>query len=116
MVNVSGRVTPSNLGDLGSATDPAGAKVTFAAPDDQSIGTSTTEIVASDNDRKAIFIVNDSANTIFIGIGGDAVMNKGIRINANGGALLLSGATRTTQAIDGISGTAASNITVHEAT
>ncbi|KKM75314.1 hypothetical protein LCGC14_1391540, partial [marine sediment metagenome] len=41
---------------------------------------------------------------------------SGIRLNANGGSYEISAVNMTTQAINGIAGSAGNNITVHEAT
>lgn len=47
--------------------------------------TTTLALAANANRRYALFI-NDSDETIYIKIGANAVLNQGIRINANGGS------------------------------
>lgn len=55
------------------------------------VWTSTTavaEIKAGTTDVK-ILLTNDSANIIYVAIGGNAVMNKGIRLDASGWSLAI---------------------------
>lgn len=46
-------------------------------------------LVANANRRYALFI-NDSATVIYIELGGVAVVNEGIRLNANGGSYAMA--------------------------
>ena len=49
--------------------------------------TSTAVVAASTrNNRHCIDITNDSDTTIYLALGEAAVVNKGIRLNANGGS------------------------------
>jgi len=76
-----------------------------------SVGSSTTEIADALGDRMAIIIVNDSDETIYIMLGNDAIMNRGIRLNANGGSF----ATEMYQGvINGICASGSRNVTVTE--
>lgn len=116
--------SPTNLG----ATVPVSGTVTasyadvaqtYSAPANKSVLDSTTEIVAANASRKHITIVNDSDTTIYLAAGAAAVLNKGIRINANGGVAQFGGAgglPLTTQAINGISSVTGKNVTVQEST
>lgn len=80
----------------GSTTDPfipttnvtaetATSITNFAA----TIGSSSTEVLAANTNRKIVILVNDSDEAIYIALGASATMNSGIRLNANGGALVL---------------------------
>ncbi len=89
--------------------------LTYSAPANKSIGSSTTEILAANTNRKYFCIVNDSNETIYLALGADAVMNKGIRLNANGGCFEAVGTNMTQQAIDGICASGTKNVTVQEA-
>jgi len=51
--------------------------------------TSQTAVAASDG-RKWLLLINDSDTDIYINMGGTAVANTGIRLNANGGSLELN--------------------------
>ncbi|WP_269850684.1 hypothetical protein [Methanosarcina horonobensis] len=54
------------------------------------IGTSSTTVIAANANRKALIIINDGTESMYIKLGASAVMAEGIRINANGGAYELS--------------------------
>lgn len=54
--------------------------------DSKIIGTSSTQILSKNPDRVYALIVNDSQEPIYLGLAVDAVMNKGIRLNPNGGS------------------------------
>lgn len=68
-------------------------------------GITSKQIIPSNPNRKYLLIVNDSDSDIYINIGGNAVKNEGIRINANGGSFSMSVAESniSTVAINGIS-------------
>ncbi len=92
---------------------------TYAAPTAVSVGTATTVILAANDLRLCAIIVNDAADDVYIGIGAAAVVGSGIRLNSGGGSLQVGGPggiALTLQAINGISNTAAQNVTVHEGT
>jgi hypothetical protein len=73
--------------------------VTHTAP---TVGNATTAVAAANADRKWLLLVNDSDETIYVKIGAAAVMNQGIRINASGGSLELTGGSINTGAVNGI--------------
>jgi hypothetical protein len=55
------------------------------------VGTSSTQLAAANGARVELFIQNDHAsNTVYLGLGQAAVANKGIRLNAAGGSIVLS--------------------------
>jgi len=56
-----------------------------------SVLTTSTEALAANEARKYCVLVNDSNETMYISLGVAAVMNKGIRLNANGGVLEIAG-------------------------
>lgn len=51
-----------------------------------SVGSSSTTVLAANSERVSAVFVNDSDETIYLARAAVAVMNKGIRLNANGGA------------------------------
>ncbi|KKL57775.1 hypothetical protein LCGC14_2232050 [marine sediment metagenome] len=46
--------------------------------------------LALNNDRKYALIVNDGAVDVYLNLGGTAVANQGIRVNANGSSYEMS--------------------------
>lgn len=80
------------------------------------VGTSSVKVMSHNLERKLATIVNDSANTIWLALGETAAVNKGIRLNALGGAFELGEFTNYKYfgAISAISDTANSNLTFVE--
>ncbi len=77
------------------------------------VGVTSTLIIAAFDYRRKITLINDSVNIIYLSKGAIAVLNNGIRLNANGGSWIeepdnLGYIYRG--AFYGISGVAASNI------
>lgn len=52
--------------------------------------TSTSQILASNANRKYALLINDSDTVVYIKIGAAAALNEGIRLNANGGSYEMS--------------------------
>lgn len=90
--NLIGKVNPQS--EAGAGQTPVGVTVTAAS----------TEILAANASRKVAVITNDSDTTIYLAIGVAAQANKGIRLNANGGVIVISrtGDIFSTEAIYGI--------------
>ena len=80
-----------------------------------SIGTTSTEIKAANESRKMLALVNNSAVNIFISLGSAAVMNSGIRLNANGGSIVIADPVYM-GAVYGIAGTASNSVVGVEGT
>jgi len=53
------------------------------------VGSTSTLIRAAEAGRKLLVLVNDSDVVLFLSLGSAAVMNQGIRLNANGGNIVL---------------------------
>ncbi len=83
-------------------------------PTSVTVDTNSTEILAASDTRMYACIVNDSDNTIYLAVGADAVMNKGIRLNANGGSFEMTRINLCDQAVNGIT-LSPGNVTVQEA-
>ena len=82
-------------------------------------------MIAENAKRRALILTNDSDAVIYLGIGSNAVMNKGLRVEASGGKLVFGGGDPgggqntlpiTTQAINGISAAGGKVMLVQEAT
>ena len=54
-----------------------------------SVGSSSTSVLSTNRNRKFAILVNDSDEAIYVALGSTAVMNKGIRLNASGGNLII---------------------------
>ena len=76
-------------------------------------GTSSTTVLAANTARVEAVIVNDSDTTIYLFLGGTAVIGSGIRLNAQGGSYV---ETLYTGAITSICASASKNLTVVEKT
>jgi hypothetical protein len=74
------------------------------------IGNTSTLVLAEGMGRLHALITNDSDETIYLGIGAAAVMNKGIRLNANGGVFDTSQSALYTHAIYAICTSGGKNI------
>ncbi len=63
-----------------------GTAVNFAV----TVGSTSTLIRPAEAGRKLLVLVNDSDVVLFLSLGSAAVMNQGIRLNANGGNIVIS--------------------------
>lgn len=95
---------------------PARNPATVTFPAAVSMSTNTAAILAANtgHPRTAVLICNDGGADVYIGIGGNAVANRGPRLNANGGSLLLTKeeGTLTDGVINGITASGTSSVTV----
>lgn len=89
--------------------------LTYSAPANKSVGSSTTEILVASTSRKYLCIVNDSDEIIYLAFGASAVLNKGIRLNAAGGVCEIFGINICQQAVNGICASGSKNVTIQEA-
>ncbi len=83
--------------------------LTHTAP---TVGTSTGVVLAANDDRSYVKIINDSDTIIYLKVGAAAVVNEGIRVEANGGVFDMSAdlGNLDTRAINGINGVAAGKV------
>jgi hypothetical protein len=75
------------------------------------VGATTTVALAANASRKRAILVNDADETIYLALGSAAVMNAGIRLNANGGVHVED---LFTGAINAISASGSKNLCVTE--
>ena len=59
--------------------------INSVASTEEPVTSSTSEVFAADADVLTRLFINDSDTVIYLRKGEDAVLNKGIRVNANGG-------------------------------
>lgn len=57
-----------------------------------SVAVTSTAALAANTNRVGALLVNDSDTTIYLKLGAAAVVNQGIRLNANGGSLEMNAA------------------------
>lgn len=63
----------------------------------------STEVLAANVNRVGATVVNDSGDSIYLSLGGTAVVNTGQRLNANGGVLTIDESFMYTGAVNAIS-------------
>lgn len=79
-----------------------------------SVANTSTTILSATANRKSVVIVNDSDESIYLALGNTALMNQGIRINANGGAYEIGSTNLYIGAIYGICSSGSKVVTVTE--
>ena len=75
----------SNTTGIKDPSEYNGGELNFSSPDNVTVGSSTTAVVAANNNRKYLTITNISDESIFIAWSEDAEQNKGEMLTANGG-------------------------------
>lgn len=80
----------------------------------KTVGNTTTEILAAEANRVTATFINDSDETMYLAIGVDAVMNRGIRLNANGGSYEINWTNLDTREVDAICTSGGKNLCVLE--
>ena len=95
-------------------TKPTGSIVT--TPTAVSVGVASGVVLAANANRKYASFQNDSVNTIYLMFNAAAVLNQGIRLNANGGVYEMSSAMGNLdlREVRAISSVAAQNLLVRE--
>lgn len=104
-------VNAQRIGELLVGAIIADSTTALAA---KTVGNTTTEILAAVTNRVSATFVNDSDETIYLAVGVDAVMNQGIRLNANGGSYEINFTNMDTRAVDAICASGGKNLCVHE--
>lgn len=104
-----GNNTNGMSGQVGLPVDPS--KSSIASLSGVSVAASSTQVVAANENRKEVVIVNDSDAVVYLGYGASAALNKGIRLNASGGALVED---RFKGAINAIAASSGKVVTVTE--
>lgn len=78
------------------------------------VGTLSTLIVPENVNRKHLVICNDSMSVVYLGLGSDAVLHNGIRLNAEGGAYEIGWTNLSKVPIYGICETGTATVTFSE--
>lgn len=92
-------------------------RILWGEPKEASVSDSGDELVTVNDERVGLLIVNDSAVNIYLAIGQQAQLNKGIFLAANGGSYEINRTNLCEQAINGIvAATLTGHVTIQEAT
>jgi len=91
-------ITQLQLADIVTATEATQAAVeaqgegayTTPTHTNPNIAAATTVALEANANRLYALLINDSAETLYLKLGADAVLNQGIRLNANGGSYEMS--------------------------
>lgn len=79
-----------------------------------SVGNTSTLVLAANSSRRYLFLVNDSDENIYVSLGSAAVMNEGILLTSQGGALTLDTTSMYIGAIYAICSSGTKNLTICE--
>jgi hypothetical protein len=78
-----------------------------------SCGATTTALVSANQKRKGLILTNTGSNAIYLGLNESAVVSKGIYL-ASGGSWVMDEFNYTNVAINGITTTGSSNVSIQE--
>jgi len=76
------------------------------------VGAASTAILAANSYRIGLILTNDSDETIYLALGAVAVMNQGIRLNANGGSWSMDSRALWLGAVSGICASGGKNLAI----
>jgi len=79
-----------------------------------SVGATDTQVLVANSARKFAVFVNDSDTVIYLDLSATAVINEGIRLNANGGSYEINLLNLYTGEVSAISSVATKNLCVTE--
>lgn len=110
--NTIGKLGANSGVDIGDVDVTSLPKVATAVPTKVSVGSSDTTVLTSSATRKFAVFVNDSDEVIYLSLSATAVMNEGIRLNANGGSYEINLMNLYTGEVSGICTSGGKNLTV----
>jgi len=76
------------------------------------VGASDTTVLVAGADRKFAAFINDSDEVIYLSLSATAVMNEGIRLNANGGSFEINALNLYTGEVSAICASGSKNLTI----
>jgi hypothetical protein len=82
--------------------------------DGQTVTTTTTTILAANPQRRAAVLVNTGATDLYLAIGRAAEAGKGICLKATGGSYEINCTNLTHAAIDAITASGTTTMSIHE--
>ena len=80
----------------------------------KSVGAASQEVLSKNPARRYALLVNDSINIIYLMLGHDAALNRGIRINSGGGSYEINLTNPWPGSIFAFASGATSNLTIVE--
>ena len=95
-------------------TDPLVWPITTVTDTFATVGVASALALAANVQRANAVFVNDSSETIYLARGNAAVLNRGIRLNANGGSYEIDASNLFQGIVNGIATGAGANLTVSE--
>jgi len=84
-------------------------------PSNATVANTSTKVLSKNSGRRYAVIVNDSNESMYVSLGTAAELNKGIRLNANGGVLEINGDDPFKGEIYAICSSGGKNITTFDA-
>lgn len=90
--------------------------LTAATPANATVTGTSSQIVASNLNRKGLAIVNLSSDIIYIGLGTTALLGKGIALTATGSVYEMSEFDYVTSSVNAISSGTSSPVSIQEFT
>lgn len=90
-------------------------RIEWQAPKEAAPTTASSVIVAENEDRAGLLIVNDGAVNIYLSIGVQAQNGKGIFLAASGGSYEMNSTNLSTQAVHAIAASGTGSIAFQEA-
>lgn len=78
------------------------------------VGAATTEVLAENQNRMHVVLVNDSSQVMYLAFGADAVIGSGVRLNASGGSYEITPDNLYNGEIDAICAGGQANMTILE--
>ena len=114
LVDVNGNVIDTTYPLPVSIEESSSSVLTATTSTSVTLASASTTILSANNDRKMVILVNDSSYTQYVSCSSSASLNKGIRLNAGGGTLILETKDNYNGIITGIVFPGGQNITVTE--
>lgn len=112
--SVEGEVPASNTALYDLLVKAMRSSLTPLASANVSCGATTTALVSANEQRKGLVVINTGSNPIYLGLGENAVLSKGIYLAASGGTWVMDDFSFTKVAVNGITTTGTSNVSIQE--
>lgn len=112
--NTIGKLAANSGVDIGDVDVLSLPSVSSATPTKVSVDSSDTQVIVANASRKFAQFVNDSDEVIYLALSATAVMNEGIRLNANGGSFEINLMNLYTGEVSAICASGTKNLTVTE--
>lgn len=88
--------------------------LTASTPANATVTGSSSQVVASNANRKGLAIINLSSDIIYLGLGSTAVVGRGIALTQTGSVYEMSEYDYTTSSVNAISSGSSSAISIQE--